>query len=539
MHRKHTLSALALALSLCSLCAFFTGVAVGQCILSNPSFEISGSGSATFGGWNQFGVVGSVTEASHGALAARVSGPNYGGWDVSGYWQRQDCEPGEQWEATGYVQHPSGKPLTGQSIALVNIEWRDAAGDLIDYDSFTVADSSSPMDEYIDFTVLSEPAPEGTAATIFLLAVLQSPSDPSPDVYFDQVTFYSTSPPTIDDLQWNDFPSGRNLAFGGHTWRIKGPGVYGPGNNFFCDAADCVWVDGSGRLHLKLQYRGGIWASTEVATQESLGYGDYILTTVGRLDQIDPQAVLGIFLWEYGTCWDYAYLWWNAFNEIDIEYSRWGSPDNAIAQFVAQPYDYSGNIHRFDAAFSEGEVTSHAMRWLADRVEYRVWRGGPDDESTANLIESWTYTGPHIPRPEQPRMHLNLWKLEGTPAADQEVIFQDFVFVPAGGTTHVDGSDGGLPAAPPGRLYPAAPNPFNPQTTVRFDLVRDGFAELAVYDLDGRLLRTLASGYHTTGEHHATWNGRDDEGRSLASGVYLFVLRGSDFVETQRVALIK
>ena len=537
MHPKRTLSVVALILLLGAL---FTVQAAGQCILANPSFELVGSGGAIFGGWNQFGVVGSVTAATHGAKAARVSGPNYGGWDMSGYWQRQDSEPGEQWEAAGHVRHPSGRPLTGQSVAKVNIEWRDAGGGLIDYDSFTVADAFSPTDQYLDFSVVSDPAPAGTVAVHFLLGILQSPEDPSPDVYYDQVTFYSTNSPTIDEVQWNDFPGGKTFSFGGHAWRIKGPGYYGPGPNLFCDASDCVWVDLDQRLHLTLQNRSGSWYSTEVTTEEALGYGDYILTTVGRLDLIDPQAVLGIFLWEYGPCWDSAYLWWNAFNEIDIEYSRWGNTDSDICQFVAQPYDYPGNINRFDTTFSEDEVTSHAMRWLADRVEYRVWRGGPNDESQANMIQSWTYTGPHIPRPEQPRMHLNLWKIDGAPAGDQEIVFQDFVFVPEGGPSPVeDGMTGNLPAAPADRMHPASPNPFNPLTVVRFDLVRDGFTELDVYDMTGRRVRGLVSGYLTAGEHQTAWDGRDDGGRPLASGVYLFRLRGSNFVETQRVALIK
>ena len=522
-----------------ALAAVFAGRAAAQCILANPSFEIDGSGGAVLGGWNQFGVVGSVTDATHGAQAARVSGPNWGGWDVSGYWQEQDCVPGEQWEVTGHVSHPSGKPLTGQSVAIVNVEWRDAADDLIDYDSFTVADAATPADEYADFSLVSSPAPAGTVKARLLLGVLQSPSDPSPDVHYDQVTFFSTSAPTIDDVQWNDFPGGKVVAFGGHDWRVKGPGFYGPGSNLFSDASSSVWVDGDG-LHLTFKQIGGNWYATEVATAEALGYGDYILTTVGRLDLIDPQAVLGIFLWEYGPCWDYAYTWWNAFNEIDIEYSRWGDPGSDIGQFVAQPYDYPGNISRFDATFSEDEVTSHAMRWLADRVDYRVWRGGPGDESAANMIHAWTYTGPHIPRPEQPRLHLNLWKLEGSPASDQEIVFQDFVFVPEIAVAVADDpAIGALPGAPAGRLYPAAPNPFNPQTTVRFELDRDGSAALEIYDLNGRRVRTLVNGHLTAGGHRATWNGRDDAGHSLASGVYLVRLRGNDFVDSRRVALLK
>ena len=61
----------------------------------------------------------------------------------------------------------------------------------------------------------------------------------------------------------------------------------------------------------------------------------------------------------------------------------------------------------------------------------------------------------------------------------------------------------------------------------------------AVFDLDGRRVRTLRSGHATAGVHRATWDGRDDAGRRLASGVYLLRLLGEDFAESRRVTLIK
>jgi hypothetical protein len=103
----------------------------------------------------------------------------------------------------------------------------------------------------------------------------------------------------------------------------------------------------------------------------------------------------------------------------------------------------------------------------------------------------------------------------------------------------VEDDAGGWPPLAAGRLYPAAPNPFNPRTTVRYELARDGHVALDVYALDGHHVRTLVSEYHTAGEYEASWDGRDDGGRRLASGVYLIKFRGSDFVETQRVALVK
>jgi hypothetical protein len=511
-----------------------------QCILANPSFEVSGSGGATFAGWNQFGPGGSTSISDHGQKAARLEGQITDTWALSAFWQIMDSAPGESWEITGHVQHPAQNPLSGACLALVNVEWRDAEDALISYASFLVADADSPTDQYLDFSLLSEPAPSGTVTTRLLVSLLQSPDDPPPTVYFDQVTFQSTTSPTQDEAQWLDFPGGRMVPFAGRDWRVKGPGYYGPGGNLFCNTEDCAWVDDEGRLHLTLQQLGGPWFSTEVVCDQALGYGDYVLTTEGALDQVDPQAVLGIFLWEYGPCYDDSYTYWNAFNEIDIEYSRWGNPANEIAQFVAQPYNYPGNIDRFDTTFGATEIASHAMRWLPDRVEYRVWRGGPADESPDTLVRTWTYQGPHVPRPEQPRMHLNLWKLSGTPADDQEVVFTNFTFVPMGGASPVEEEmDIPLAAVPGGRLFPAVPNPFNPQTRITFALQQAGPATLDVFDLNGRRVRKLLEDAREAGHHTVTWDGRSDDGRPLASGVYLVQLRGRDFTESRRVVLVK
>ncbi len=65
------------------------------------------------------------------------------------------------------------------------------------------------------------------------------------------------------------------------------------------------------------------------------------------------------------------------------------------------------------------------------------------------------------------------------------------------------------------------PNPFNPSTTVRFVVPESGLAHLAIYDLNGRLVRTLVDGTVYTGPHTAVWDGRDALGHEVASGVYL------------------
>jgi hypothetical protein len=365
---------------------------------------------------------------------------------------------------------------------------------------------------------------------------LQGAGQPAPDVYYDEARFENLGPPTVDDIQWNDFPGGRTIDFSGYTWRVKGPGWYGPGPSLFCDNSSCVWVDGEDRLHMTIKNFSGSWYSTEVTVEDFLGYGDYIFTTVGRLDQLDPHAVLGLFLWEYGPCYEAGRMWWNPYNEIDVEISRWGNPGDDVGQFVAQPWDYPGNINRFDATFGEDEITSHAFLWLPDRVEFRSWRGGPLDESPGDMIHTWTYTGPHIPRPDRPRVHINLWQFEGAPGTEQEVVLDEFTFVPQG-VAAVNKPDVTLFRA--SRLKAARPNPFGEQTTIGYNLKKGGNAEVVVYDVLGRRVRDLASGFVRAGNHDVIWDGRDDSGERVAPGAYLYQLRTDDVVETRKFVVLK
>lgn len=85
------------------------------------------------------------------------------------------------------------------------------------------------------------------------------------------------------------------------------------------------------------------------------------------------------------------------------------------------------------------------------------------------------------------------------------------------------------------------PNPFNASTTIAFDVERTVPVHLVVYDVLGRRVRALYSGETLTGGHYRTsWNGRDDEGRQVASGVYLYRLTaGKAFTAVGRMALIR
>jgi hypothetical protein len=79
-----------------------------------------------------------------------------------------------------------------------------------------------------------------------------------------------------------------------------------------------------------------------------------------------------------------------------------------------------------------------------------------------------------------------------------------------------------------------SPNPFNPTTSIRFNLPNDGFVKLTVYTVSGQLVQTLVEGNLQAGTHEAIFNGS-----ALASGVYLYRLDAENFSQTQRMVLTK
>ena len=83
------------------------------------------------------------------------------------------------------------------------------------------------------------------------------------------------------------------------------------------------------------------------------------------------------------------------------------------------------------------------------------------------------------------------------------------------------------------------PNPFNSATTIEYFTNRDGPAVLEIYSLGGQRLRTLVNGLHPAGRHQAYWNGEDDQGRPVSSGIYLIRLQSENQVRHHKVTLIK
>jgi hypothetical protein len=89
-------------------------------------------------------------------------------------------------------------------------------------------------------------------------------------------------------------------------------------------------------------------------------------------------------------------------------------------------------------------------------------------------------------------------------------------------------------------LHPNVPNPFNPNTTIRYDVLEGGAdVNISIFDVSGRLVRTLVDGHRAAGTWSVQWNGDDDRGRRVASGVYFYRMRAGSFVDTKKMVLLK
>ena len=88
-------------------------------------------------------------------------------------------------------------------------------------------------------------------------------------------------------------------------------------------------------------------------------------------------------------------------------------------------------------------------------------------------------------------------------------------------------------------LMPNYPNPFNPSTTIRYQVPSSVHVELRVFDVSGALVRTLVNESKAPGAYSLEWNGRDDQGTAVSSGVYFYRLNAGSFSDVRKMTLVK
>jgi hypothetical protein len=217
------------------------------------------------------------------------------------------------------------------------------------------------------------------------------------------------------------------VQFAGYSWDVKIGNGKGPGPNNW--NANNVWVDGSGRLHLRVTNSSGTWTCAGVGLPDRLGFGSYQFQVIGAIDTLDPNVVLGLF--DYPT----SDVGPDGTNEIDIEFSRWGNPQNYIGNYTVYPA-VAGNhstSSRFPVSLN-GTYTTHRFFRSSTSVSFESVYGHTSSGGTA--FGSWTFSPANpntfVPQSATP-VRMNLWLFHGMPPTNGqpvEIIVSDFSFSP-------------------------------------------------------------------------------------------------------------
>ncbi len=221
---------------------------------------------------------------------------------------------------------------------------------------------------------------------IFILAC--GLTTPPPETQMD-----STNTPILIETFTPPASGERTIQFSGYEWIVRDNGLSGPGPNKW--SGSNVWLDNDGDLHLKITHTNDGWYCAEVTTTQRFGFGKYQFQVIGQIDQLDPNAVLGLF--NYPT----ADVGADATNEIDIEYAHWGNAEWPIGNFTVWPAQ-SGvepNFRDFSAVELNGTYTTHRFVWESEQVLFQSLHGHEDNDE--NEIASWLY------KPDEPLKHIS------------------------------------------------------------------------------------------------------------------------------------
>ncbi|MCD4696804.1 MAG: SBBP repeat-containing protein [Bacteroidales bacterium] len=88
-------------------------------------------------------------------------------------------------------------------------------------------------------------------------------------------------------------------------------------------------------------------------------------------------------------------------------------------------------------------------------------------------------------------------------------------------------------------LYPNFPNPFHLETNIIFDLSESCLVELAIYDLSGKMVKSLVKGFKEAGHYSRTWDGTDNQGKLVVPGIYVYKIRAGSFIDSKRCIVLR
>ena len=180
-----------------------------------------------------------------------------------------------------------------------------------------------------------------------------------------------------------------------------------------------------------------------------------------------------------------------------------------------------------DAGFDNGLYTAtDGNQWWLRAADFSAITGVNNNNNFAVRFVTAYPTGQSVYKPSNPTGQYD-------PAAGT-VRFDNITF-----TYEKDTSNSDIVVSPSHKLIGNYPNPFNPTTTISFELKSNTHVNITIFNIKGQKIRTLVNELKTIGSHNVLWNGMDDNNSEVASGIYLYQMVTKDDVQTRKAIMVK
>ena len=336
-----------------------------------------------------------------------------------------------------------------------------------------------------------------------------------------------------------DYATIKYDSSGNEIWVARYDGI---GN--WDDMAYAITVDDSGNVYVTGE-SNDLWTGQDYATIKYYPNGD--TAWVRRYDGPDDSKdesyaiavddfgnvyVTGLSIGS-GTGWDYATIKYDS-NGTEVWVTRYNGTGNSADAAHAIAIDASGNVYVTGESYGAGLKKDYAtIKYDANGNEMwvRIY-DGPESESDAACAIAIDNSG-------------SIYVTGGSYGTGTDKDYATIKYVQTG--SDIKDETGSREKPVEFTLSQNYPNPFNQTTKIEFTLAKSGFVSLNIYDILGRKVRILVSERLSSGFKSVLWDGKNDSGNDVASGIYFYRIRVEDpasggvgdFSETKKLVLLK
>ena len=337
----------------------------------------------------------------------------------------------------------------------------------------------------------------------------------------DEVIIVAAAPGTI--IFKSDGNNDRSCGFNGSDW-----------NAVYIQHADgsIAWYG-----HMKKN------STTPKAVGEQVAVGEYLGVVGSSGNSTGPHLHLeihdasgGLIEPYYGSCNNLNNTsWWlnqrpyydSAINKLMTHSAPPVFPACPNPEIINEKNTFMPGDTIYVAAYYRDQLNGQVSTYRLRKPDGSVWRSWVHSSNVAHYAASYWYWWWILPGDE------GIWTWEVV--YEGQTYTHEFTVTSAIVAIEPDNA----PAIETAALYQNYPNPFNPVTSINFRLAKSGVVRLVVYDNLGQSVRTLVNGFRPAGNHLVTWDGTDEAGKKVKSGVYYYRLSQGNFQQTKTMIFTK